>query len=87
MDPVLRTSLIIFAAVLLKSVILGWWNRYSADRGHQPIPTRLRNGVYVAWGAAQRVQHYGWRMTQLWLVYVAVLALLLAYTVVVGPIS
>lgn len=87
MDPVLRTSLIIFAAVLLKSAILGWWRRYSADRARQPIPTRLRNGVYVAWGTVQRVQHYGWRMTQLWLVYVAVLALLLAYTVVAGPIS
>lgn len=87
MDPVLRTSLIIFAAVLLKSVILGWWSRYRADRAHQPIPTRLRNGVYVAWETVQRVQHYGWRMTQIWLVYVAVLALLLAYTVVAGPIS
>ncbi|MXO75344.1 hypothetical protein GRI40_08975 [Altererythrobacter aerius] len=86
MDPVLRTSLIVFAAVLLKSVILGWWERFRTEKANQPIRMRLRAGRYVAWGPVQKVQHYGWRLTQLWLVYIAVLLALLTYTKLIGPI-
>ena len=86
MDPILRTSLVIFAAVLMKSLILGWWERFKMRKGGEPISTRLSRGVYVPWGPVQRVQHYGWRLTQLWMAYVAVLLVLLAYSRLVGPI-
>lgn len=69
MDPLIRTSLIIFAAVLVKSVILAWWQRFKAKKAGEPIPMKLKNGVHVAWGPVQKVQHYGWRLTQLWMVY------------------
>lgn len=86
MDPIFRTSLIIFAAVLLKSVLLSWWDRFRDAQGRQPIRMEQHNGVYVPWGPVQRVQHYGWRLTQMWLAYVAVLIALLAYTKLVGPV-
>jgi hypothetical protein len=86
MDPVLRTSLIIFAAVLTKSLILGWWHRFKARQAAEPIAMKLHQGAYRAWGPIQRVQHYAWRLTQVWLGYMALLLVLLAYSKLVGPI-
>lgn len=80
MDPLLRTSLIIFAVVALKALLLDQWNRFKAWQADQPIPMRFIDGVYRPWGPAEKVGHYGWRFTQLWLLYMLVLLGALAYS-------
>jgi hypothetical protein len=76
----------IFAVVLTKSIILAWWGRFKDRRAAEPIPMKFQKGVYRPWGAVQKVQHYGWRLTQVWLVSMATLLALLAYTKLAGPI-
>ena len=73
MDPVFRAALVICAAVAIKAFILARWDAYKARKALEPIPMRQVNGVYIAWGPVQRIRHWGWRATQLWLVYIAVL--------------
>lgn len=80
-----RTLFVIFAAITIKSMILCWWDRFKAREAQEPIPTKLRNGVYVPWGPVQKIQHYGWRWTQLWMVYMAVLVLALIYVKIIQP--
>lgn len=73
MDPAFRAAVVIVMAVAIKGLILSLWGDYKARKALEPIPMREINGVYVAWGPVQRVQHYGLRLTQLWLAYIAVL--------------
>lgn len=67
MDPLLRIALIVFAVIAIKAVMLDQWERFKARQASQPIPMRFVNGVYRAWGPVEKVQHYGWRLTQVWL--------------------
>lgn len=81
MDPLLRTSLIIFAVVVMKALLLDQWSRFKARQADQPIPMRFVDGVYRPWGPVEKVRHYGWRLTQLWLLYMLVLLGALAYSI------
>ena len=84
MDPYLRMSLGIGGGIFLKSLILGWWERFKARKALEPIPLVMRSGVYRPWGPVEKVQHYGWRATQVWFVYMAVLIALLFYKWTIG---
>lgn len=77
MDPALRTFLVIFLAVTIKAMILSWWDAYKERKSKEPIPMKLRKGVYVPWGPVQIIQHFGWRFTQVWMAYIVVLVVLL----------
>jgi hypothetical protein len=87
MDPLLRTSLVIVAAVAIKAILLAWWDNYKARKALAPIPMKKRRGVYVAWSPVQRLEKLGWRIVQIWAVYMAVLLLALAWVKLIGPIN
>lgn len=80
-----RTMFVIFVAVTIKAMILSLWVRYKERKAREPIPMKQRKGVYVPWGPVQKVQHYGWRLTQIWLVYISVLVLALIYVKLIAP--
>lgn len=81
-----RNAMIIFVAIAIKGVILAQWDAYKVRKANEPIPLELRNGMYVPWGLVQKVQHYGWRITQVWMVYMAVLLIALAYVKLIKPL-
>ena len=81
-----RVILVIFAATTIKALMLVWWDRYKARKAQEPTPLELRNGVYVPWGPVEKVRHYGWRLTQVWMVYMAILILALLYVKLIGPL-
>lgn len=80
MDPLLRTSLIIFAVIAIKAVLVQQWSRFKARQAGQPIPMRFVDGVYRPWGPVDKVRHYGWRLTQVWLLCMVALLGALAYS-------
>lgn len=80
-----RTILVIFIAVIAKALILTWWDTYKDRKAAEPTPLVLRKGVYVPWGPVEKIQHYGWRFTQLWMVYIAVLLVALVYVKLIAP--
>mgnify|MGYP003708709339 CR=1 FL=1 len=84
MDPLIRTSLIVFGVVAIKALLFDQWNRFKARQASQPIPMRFVDGVYRAWGPVEKVQHYGWRLTQLWLLCMLALLGALVYAVLSG---
>lgn len=84
MDPMIRVSLAIFLAVLLKSLFANWWERYKAREALKPVTMKLRNGVHVPWGTVERVQRYFQIAMWIWLAYMIVLLALLAYMKIMG---
>ena len=84
MSPSLHIALTVGGAIFLKSLILGWWGRFKERKASEPIPLAIRGGIYRPWGPVEKVQHYGWRATQVWLVYMAVLIALLIYKWTIG---
>ncbi len=84
MDPLLRTALIVFTGIAIKAVLLTQWGRFKARRVYQPIPMRFIDGVYRPWGPVQKIQHYGWRLTQFWLLYMLALIGALIYVLLSG---
>lgn len=80
-----RTIIVIFAAAVIKALILSWWGRFKERKALEPTPLALRKGVYVPWGAVEKIQHYGWRFTQVWMVYIAVLVVALIYVKLIAP--
>ena len=81
-----RTVFAIFASTALAGLIRSWWARFKERKALEPIPLRWRKGVYVPWGPVQKVQHYGWRFTQAWMVYIAVLVAALIYVKLIAPL-
>jgi hypothetical protein len=76
------TGIVILLSTFLKGLLMEAWDRYKERKSREPIPLKLRRGIYVPWGVVQKVQHYGWRVTQVWLVYLAI-----AFTwIAVGPL-
>lgn len=45
---------------------------------------RFVDGAYRPWGLVEKVRHYGWRLTQLWLLYVLALLGMLGYSYAIG---
>jgi hypothetical protein len=86
MDPVARTTLAIFLTIMIKTMILSWWDKFKERKALEPIPMKERNGVYVPWGIVQKVQNFGIHAARVWGVYMLILLLMLAYTKIVGPI-
>jgi len=86
MNPLVRIGLTIGVAIFLKTLILGWWERYKARKALEPIPMGLRGGTYRPWGIVQKVQHYGGLFGLVYLAQFAVLLALLVYVWVVGPL-
>lgn len=84
MDPLLRIALIVFAVIAIKAILLDQWERFKARQASQPIPMRFVDGVYRAWGPVEKVQHYGWRLTQVWLLCMLVLLGALVYLSIIG---
>jgi len=56
---VAHTFLVTFISSLLSALIWAWWGSYKIRKSREPIPMKLRKGVYVPWGIVQKVQHYG----------------------------
>lgn len=81
----MRTILVIFASTMIKAMILAWWDRYKAHKAEDPIPLVLRGGIYVPWGPVEKVRHYGWRLTQVWMAYIGILLLALIYVKLIAP--
>lgn len=79
MDPLLRIALIVFAVIAIKALLLDQWDRFKARQASQPIPMRFVDGVYRAWGPVEKVHHYGWRLTKLWLLGMLALFIALAF--------
>lgn len=69
----MRTVLIIFAVVTIKALILAWWERYKERKASEPIPLKLKNGVYVPWGPVQRINRLINIAVIIWAVYMAIL--------------
>lgn len=77
MDPTMRTGLIIFAGVTIKSMLFTWWEAYKERKAKEAVPLKERNGVYVPWGPVQRIQRFLHYAFLVWLAYMAVLIVLL----------
>ena len=86
MDPYIRIGLTVGVAIFIKSLILGWWERFKARKAREPIQLQERNGVFVPWGTVQKVQHYGGIIGLLYLAQIAVLLAAVFYVWAVGPI-
>jgi hypothetical protein len=71
------TYLAIFVSMLLKAWLLTWWDQFKARKALEPVEMVLRGGSYVAWGPVQKIQHYGNRLFQVWLVYMALILIAL----------
>lgn len=80
----LRLALIVFAATLIRALILEWWDRYKERKLREPIPMKLRNGVHVPSGPVQRIERLlNWAFF-FWLTYMAVLLAVLAWKRLTG---
>lgn len=80
-----RTVFAIFASTTIAGLVRAWWSSFKERKAREPIPLKWRKGVYVPWGPVQKVQHYGWRLTQAWMVYMAVLIIALIYVKAIAP--
>lgn len=78
MDPAIRTGLAIFAGVAIKNILFAWWARYQERKALEPVPLRLRRGVYVPWGPVQRIRLWLNRGFALWVAYMAIVLVLFA---------
>ncbi len=79
MDPLVRTSLIIVVVVAIRMGIYAAWGRFVHRQSSAAMPTKQINGVYRPWGTVEKVRHWGWRLTQLWLTILIALLIALAY--------
>lgn len=81
----IRTIIVIFGVVIIKGMILTWWDNFKDRKAAEPTPLSCRKGVYVPWGPVEKIQHYGWRITQVWLVWMAAMILALIYIKIIAP--
>lgn len=72
------TGLAIFLSTFIKGLILAQWDKFKERKAREPIPMKLKNGVYVPWGPVQRIQRILHWMLMIWLVYIAILLVLVA---------
>lgn len=73
MDSALRAALVIGLTIFLKNIMLSWWERYKERKASEPIPLKLKNGVYVPWGPVQRINRLINIAVIIWAVYMAIL--------------
>lgn len=80
-----RTSIVIGLTVFGAGLIRSWWDRFKEREASRPIPMKYKNGVYIPWGTVQKAQRvFGW-IQAAWLVYMAMLLMILAYVKLVDP--
>lgn len=80
-----RAALVIMVGTLLAGLTRAWWSNFKERKAQEPIPLKLHKGVHVPWGPVEKIKHYGWKLTQAWMVYIAVLVLALIYVKVIAP--
>lgn len=81
-----RIFLVVTIGVMLKTLIIIWWDNYKRAQSAKPIPLKQVNGVYQPWGVVERVERAFAIAVRIWVVYIAVLLCLLAWHKLVGPI-
>jgi hypothetical protein len=81
----LRTALVIAGSTFLAGVIRAWWSNFKERKALEPTPLKFRNGVYTPWGTVEKIKHYGWRMFQFWLVYMAFWIMVVIYVKLIAP--
>lgn len=80
-----RTVLAIFASTAIAGIIRVWWSNFKERKALEPTPLKLRKGVHVSWGPVEEIKHYGWRLFQFWLVYMAFWIVVVIYVRLIAP--
>lgn len=86
MDPMVRTSLAIFLAVVLKSLLASWWERFKAREALKPVNMKLRDGVHVPWGTVDKIRKAFNVAVWIWIIWMAAWLCLLAWHKFVFPV-
>lgn len=73
LSPFSHAMLVIFVTMVLRGMVLSWWDRKKARWAAMPTPMKLKNGVYVAWGPAERWDRFMRIFSMVWLVYIAII--------------
>lgn len=71
-DPY-RVALIAFCAAALRGLIHVAWGWYKSKKALEPTPMKLKNGVYIPWGLAERARWWSHRFGEVFIIYVALL--------------
>jgi hypothetical protein len=69
-----RIAAVAACSAFLRAAIYFGWERYKAKKAKDPVPLRLRNGVYEPWGFAERSAWWWRRIGEVALIYFALLA-------------
>lgn len=80
-----RTVFAIFASTVMAGLIRSWWSNFKERKALEPTPLKLRHGVHVPWGPVEKIKHYGWRLFQFWLAYMAFWIVVVIYVRLIAP--
>jgi len=80
-----RTALVIAVSTAIAGLIRAWWSNFKERKALEPTPLKFRNGLYMPWVPVEKIKHYGWRLFQFWLVYMAFWIVIVIYVKLIAP--
>lgn len=67
MDDIIRIIAVSALAMFLMATLMILWDRHEKSNAGKPVPMKIaKNGEYVRWSLTEKIEHYGWKIAQLW---------------------